>query len=356
MRQSTTTQLVSGGITILLLAGLYLLAVFKHEERQEQRENEVKLTSGCQQKLDDYGLKADRVYQSKYRLRRTGAANIHTGYSPEDVRAIQRGCNIVDDLLGQDTDDRLKRWNSDRFVRGTHTSCDQCHQSIGDKQNADGDRLVGSIGLAASWVNSDTYDRVTGLLLPFEMRQMQCFINSSNGYKPNINNDLLRDITAYSRFLAAALNLKIQHRYPEQGVTEVTITDTQRSGDDYIRGGEIYREKCSVCHGRNGHGTVVNDRVIFPAVAGPNAFNLQSRNYFGTSDTILPGFICHNMPLGQEGSLQPQECRDIAYYIGTLPRAAGDKAGPLAALWQQLMMAVIPALISAFENEDMVDG
>ena len=33
---------------------------------------------------------------------------------------------------------------------------------------------------------ADMYDRFTGLLLPFELRQMQCYINSSNGYKPNV--------------------------------------------------------------------------------------------------------------------------------------------------------------------------
>ena len=47
---------------------------------------------------------------------------------------------------------------------------------------------------------------------------------------------------------------------------------------------------------------------------------------------MLPGFICRNMPLGEESSLDNQECRDIAFYISNLPRPAGDRQGPLIAL------------------------
>ena len=54
---------------------------------------------------------------------------------------------------------------------------------------------------------------------------------------------------------------------------------------------------------------------------------MQSRNYFGFVSTILPGFICRNMPLGQENTLENQECRDIASYLSSLPRPAGDKHG-----------------------------
>ena len=60
--------------------------------------------------------------------------------------------------------------------------------------------------------------------------------------------------------------------------------------------------------------------------------------------SAAPGFICRNMPPGQEGSLDNQECRDIAYSLSTLPRPAGDLQGPLVAAWQQLMMTVMPPL------------
>jgi thiosulfate dehydrogenase len=346
-----TLKIVRILLLLALLAGLYWIAQSYHLERERIRQTPVTLSPGCSAKLQAYGLTPGDVYSSPYSLAKTGQSTLKQGYSPEDVRAIERGCNIIDDLQGQHaTDNRLERWNSTRFVRGNQTSCDHCHQGIGDKQTADGSPQVGSLSLGASWVMADMYDRFTGILLPFELRQMQCYINSSNGYKPNIADDLISDVTAYSRFLAAALDLRIGNRYPEQGIDEVTASMTDKRGDDYVRGQHLFRDKCARCHGWQGLGTVVNNQVLFPAVAGPNAFNLQSRNNFSFVSTILPGFICRNMPLGEEGSLEPQDCRDIAFYISNLPRPAGDKQGPLAAAWQQMMMLVMPPLVSAVEN------
>ena len=333
------------------LLALYVLAVDRHEERARIREQQVALTPGCAEKLARYGLAAGSDYISPYALARNGQASVKRGYSNEDVRAIQRGCNIIDDLQGQlATDPGRERWNATRFVRGNQTSCDHCHQGIGDKQNAAGVPQTGSLSLAASWVMADMYDQFTGILLPYELRQMQCYINSSNGYKPNVADDLIRDVTAYSRFLAAALDLRFGNHYAEQGIDEVTASSTLKRGDDYVRGAELYKEKCARCHGPQGLGMVADGKVLFPAVAGPNAFNQQSRNNFSFVSTILPGFICRNMPLGEEGTLSNQDCRDIGFYVSNLPRPAGDKDGPLAALWNQLMMRVMPPLIHAVET------
>lgn len=352
MRQKLIVKFVSVGISVAFLGGLYWVAIQKHQQREQLRRQSVKLTPGCREKLKKYNLRAGKYYISPYVTQRTGKEIKRVGYTEADVRAIQRGCNIIDDLQGQDAQSNAERWFSRRYIRGTHTSCDHCHQGIGDKQDQKGNRLVGSISLAASWVNGgDSYDRFTGLLLPFELRQMQCFINSSNGYKPNIADDIIRDITAYSRFLSVALGLKTQKRYPEQGIDEIAVSSTSKRGDDYVRGAALFKEKCARCHGSRGQGTVVNGRVIFPAVGGPNSFNRQSRNNFRFVSTILPGFICRNMPLGEEGTLSNQDCRDIAYYISNLPRPAGDKAGPLAALWDQVMMNTMPKLIE-WVNQD----
>lgn len=339
-------RLIKVALLALVLGGLYLLALHKQQQREVARQAQVALTPGCAEKLARYGLAPGEHYRSPYTLQRTGAPATARGYSTEDVRAIQRGCNIIDDTQGEHAKDVGRdRWHTTRFIRGNHVSCDHCHQGIGDKQDAEGTPLKGSLSLAASWVMADMYDRFTGLLLPFELRQMQCYINSSNGYKPNIADDVIRDVTAYSRFLSAALELKIGSHYEEQGVDEIAASATLKQGDDYIRGEALFKEKCQNCHGRQAFGVVVDGRVLGPALAGPNAWNMQSRNYFYFVSTILPGFICRNMPLGAENTLTNQECRDIAYYISNLPRPAGDRQGPLAALQQQVMMAVLPPLM-----------
>jgi len=341
-----TAKLLRIALPALGLGALYLLALHMHAQRDDIRQAAVALTPGCVEKLARYDLRPGEQYASPYVVQRTGAKIALRGYSEEDVRAIQRGCNIINDTQGTLAKDRgRERWHATRFIRGSHASCDHCHQGIGDKQDAAGNRLKGSLGLGASWVQADMYDRFTGLLLPYELRQMQCYINSSNGYKPNIADDVIRDVTAYSRFLSAALDLKIANHYEEQGIDEIAASDTLKQGDDYIRGEAIYKEKCIGCHGAQAFGTFANGQLVAPALAGPNAWNMQSRNYFYYVSTILPGFICRNMPLGQENTLTNQECRDIAYYIGNLPRPAGDKQGPLIALRQQILMSVLPPLV-----------
>jgi thiosulfate dehydrogenase len=79
---------------------------------------------------------------------------------------------------------------------------------------------------------------------------------------------------------------------------------------------------------------------------------MQSRNYFYYVSTILPGFICRNMPLGQENTLSNQQCRDIAFYISNLPRPAGDRQGPLIALQNQILMTVMPPLMRLTAPEE----
>jgi thiosulfate dehydrogenase len=338
-------------VLLLVLGGLYLLATHKHAQREEIRQAGVALSADCAEKLRRYGLAPGEHYRSPYLVQRTGAQVALRGYSEADVRAIQRGCNIIDDTQGQLAKDAgRERWNATRFIRGKHASCDHCHQGIGDKQDAAGNRLKGSLNLGASWVMADMYDRFTGLLLPFELRQMQCYINSSNGYKPNIADDVIRDVTAYSRFLSAALDLKIGSHYDEQGIDEIPASATPKQGDDYVRGEALYKQKCAQCHGPQAFGLEANGRLVAPALAGPNAWNMQSRNYFYYVSTILPGFICRNMPLGQENTLSNQECRDMAFYISNLPRPAGDRQGPLAALRQQLLMSVMPPLLRLSES------
>jgi len=338
-------------LIITVLGGLYVLAVNQHAGREESRQAAVNLTAACTAKLQDYALIPGEHYLSPYLLKTKGARSELRGYSPEDVRAIQRGCNIIDDTQGQLAKDGAReRWNATRYSRSTHASCDHCHQGVGDKQDASGNRLIGSNGLAASWVMADMYDRFTGLLLPYELRQMQCYINSSNGFKPNAADDLIRDVTAYSRFLSAALDLKIGNRYPEQGMDEIPVSATLRRGDDYVRGAHEYRQRCATCHGPQGFGRVEQGQMTYPALAGPNSFTLDSRMNFARINTVMPGFICRNMPLGQEGSLDNQQCRDIAFYLSTLPRPAGDKQGPLVAAWQQMMMTVMPPLTRYAES------
>jgi thiosulfate dehydrogenase len=105
-----------------------------------------------------------------------------------------------------------------------------------------------------------------------------------------------------------------------------------------------------VCHGPQGFGTVQQGRVLAPALAGPDSFSLDSRMNFTAVNTVMAGFICRNMPPGQENTLANQDYRDIAYYLSNLPRPAGDRQGPLVALKQQVLMGLLPPLLQLTQS------
>ncbi len=344
--KSLTPQRAFDLAFLLCVVAAFFIARQRHQLFKDIETSPVQLTPECKEKLDFYGLTQSPTYNSSHGEASPTNPITKLGYSAQDIKAIQRGCVSIDDLQGQDApgDPDLERNFARRYIRGTHTSCDHCHQSLGDKIQKDGQLQPGSVGLASAWSNGgDQYDKVTGILLMYEMRIMQCMINSSNGYKPNVLSPLIRDMVSYSRFLAAARHTKEGKYYPDQGIDEVTVSQTQKKGDDFIRGRATFKKKCAVCHGADGTGKVAGDRVLYPAVAGENAFNKQSRNYH--SHTTLPGFICRNMPKGNEGSLTKGECRDLWMYIKQLPRPAGDKSGVMSALWNQLLMRTLPPLV-----------
>ena len=57
---------------LLSLAGLYLVTVQLHQQREQIRNQPVALTSGCADKLAGYGLQAGEQYISPYIAERSG--------------------------------------------------------------------------------------------------------------------------------------------------------------------------------------------------------------------------------------------------------------------------------------------
>jgi thiosulfate dehydrogenase len=111
-----TAKLAKIVLLVLGSGGVYLLAIHQHGQRESIRQAAVALTPDCAEKLGRYGLANGEHYQSPYVLQRTGARITARGYSDEDVRVIQRGCNIVDDTQGHLAGDAgRERWNTARI-------------------------------------------------------------------------------------------------------------------------------------------------------------------------------------------------------------------------------------------------
>lgn len=242
------------------------------------------------------------------------------------LRAVQRGCNIFSNP---------QRY-AGRFVRAD-IRCKDCHRDLGMHPE--------TAPLGQAWVQSDKYDPVTGILLSYELRTMQCFINSSNGFKPNILDSVIQDLKLYARYLAFKQGLREGVEYPERRFTKVVPTG---EGDDFLRGKVVYQQQCAMCHGKQGYGQVADDgQVSIPALAGPGAWNSDSRMF--NERAVLAAIIRTSMPAHDRGSLTDTEARDVAAYLTTLPRPAGNGKGVVAAAGQQAIMATLPPLFSLIE-------
>ncbi len=97
------------------------------------------------------------------------------------------------------------------------------------------------------------------------------------------------------------------------GITAVTCAQTAKTAMDGIytgaqaaRGGALYQDNCSACHGGSLQGEEEN-----PALSGRRF----ATHWGGLPMSALYGFINTQMPLGQPGSLGAQANIDIVAYI-----------------------------------------
>jgi thiosulfate dehydrogenase len=85
---------------------------------------------------------------------------------------------------------------------------------------------------------------------------------------------------------------------------------------DRARGEEIFKERCTSCHGLDGQGVAVGDKKPGP-LWGPDSWNDgagAARVY------TLAGIIRYSMPYLSPGSLTDEEAQLVAAFINTQPR------------------------------------
>lgn len=298
-----------GLYTILSLLGILAFIIVSHVTAKQQFSAKIVMEPDCKElltnrlKIQDDGL--DGYY----------------------IRAVKRGCNIFSN----------PQKHASRYVRAD-IRCKDCHLELGMKPE------TAPIGQA--WVQSDKYDPVTGIILSYELRTMQCFINSSNGFKPNILDSTIQDLKIYGRYLAHKQNLREGVEYESRRFTKVVPTG---EGDDYLRGKQAYQQHCAMCHGDQGYGHKDEDgNIAIPALAGPRSWNTDSRMF--NESITLAAIIKTSMPAHNRGSLTDTQARDIAAYLITLPRPAGNGYGVMVALKQQAIMHTMPPLFKFIED------
>lgn len=214
----------------------------------------------------------------------------------------------VSSAVGRPTKEQIDQ--GFQYLKNTHTllpkyvgaqiNCTNCHLDGGKR------------GGAGSWINVTKrypkYRDRTGKKVDLPDRINDCFQRSLNG------NALPKDHPAMSAMIAYMESLEIDEDYKDFGVRKLDLGVEP----DLENGKKIYASKCFMCHQSDGKGLVTNEGVItFPPVWGEKSFNIAA----GMARLrTAAGFVKHNMPQGQEGSLTDKEAWDVAYFFSQQPR------------------------------------
>ena len=169
---------------------------------------------------------------------------------------------------------------------------------------------------AGSWVGVTRrfpqYRARSGKVDSIEDRVNDCFERSLNGTALDVQSREMKDLVAYMDHLSRGAP-------PDGKVADASIPLLQLArAPDVAHGKDVWAARCQVCHGPSGEGVRTPEgTVVFPPVAGGASFNVGA----GMARVqTAAGFIRHNMPLGQGGTLSDADAWDVAGFIATLPR------------------------------------
>lgn len=187
---------------------------------------------------------------------------------------------------------------------GNGLHCTSCHLKGGTVPNAG--PWVGITGVFPEYRPRNAKVNV------LQDRVNDCFERSMNGKRLPVESDDMAAIVAYMTWLSQGVPVGV----PIEGRGFERIKDPPEPNAE--NGRQLYAQKCAACHGAEGQGLEGPDGAyLYPALWGDRSFNIGAG--MARLDTAA-AFLRWNMPLGQGGSLSPQEAYDIAAFFTAQPR------------------------------------
>jgi thiosulfate dehydrogenase len=219
----------------------------------------------------------------------------------EQSRMIKMGQELLTHTsayLGPEMLDPSKRY------AGSNMSCSSCHRAAATMPYAA--PLIGTYGAYPQ------FQPRFGKTVTLENRINLCFTHSLAGRPIREDSTEMKAFVAYIEYLS--------HGVPKGakliGEKEMVVVEPKRAAN-LVRGEEVYKQQCAVCHNDNGQGKrvgTVGDRkgYAFPPVWGSDATS-ESASMF----RILSAFqyIYVNMPFGQATFDRPALSKDDAYDV-----------------------------------------
>lgn len=200
-------------------------------------------------------------------------------------------------------------------------SCNNCHLNAGQRELA-----MPLVGIASVYPE---YNKREGRDFTLEDRIVGCFWRSQNAADerrirgagardstlPTASSPEVVALSAYLTWLSRdnprgkPLPWRGHNVIPRDKLIPIEKLDSRR-------GGALFKEKCTNCHGVDGQGVEIGDKKAGP-LWGPDSWNDgagAARVY------TLAGIIRYSMPYINPGSLTDDEAQHIAAFINSQPR------------------------------------
>lgn len=186
---------------------------------------------------------------------------------------------------------------------GNDLACSNCHMGEGANAMA-----------APIWATPVDFPKYRGKNMHVNTlyeRIAGCFSYSMNGTPPLPQSKVMVALESYMKWLSTGI--------PSDAVLKARgyfYIPAPQAEPDYARGETLYKARCAMCHGSDGAGQKVGERIIFPPLWGPNSYNWGA----GMHDLEkAAGFVKHNMPLGN-ANLTDAEVWDVVIYMNSHER------------------------------------
>lgn len=180
---------------------------------------------------------------------------------------------------------------------GASLTCANCHMGDGTVKDA--------MPLVGAYARFPQYRSRSGKVDVLEDRINDCLTRSLNGKPLRHDSRDMHDIVAYMAFLSRGF--PVGSEMQGQGVPALAALK-----GDTIRGQQVFRTTCVVCHGSDGQGT-----AAAPPLWGPKSFNIGAGMARVNS---AARFIHHLMPRDRPRILTPQQAYDVAAFVTSRPR------------------------------------
>ncbi|HYS26619.1 MAG TPA: c-type cytochrome [Vicinamibacterales bacterium] len=195
-------------------------------------------------------------------------------------------------------------------------ACTNCHMNAGQRE-----RSMPLVDVAGMFPE---YNRRSGRLYSLGDRITDCFLRSENatgalapGELPNPSSPEVLAISAYITWLArdAAIGKNPSWR-GQNTIPASALVPLEKL--DMAKGEAVYTDRCATCHGPDGQGVQIGDKIAGP-LWGPRSWNDgagAARVY------TLAGMIRYSMPYLDPGNITDEDAQHVAAFINSKPRPA----------------------------------